>query len=173
VFSDLRTVILFYEQYLDPDGRALNPETGTQWREAVITETIEHDLLSIGRAMSDDEIDAMVCFLRTLTDQCYENLIQNKGIYCNSAIEDDTDNSEPYPEIPADITDTIARGEFLNQLKYECWQCHGDSIDLEPIPAPNDVESGFIERGGGLMDFLEGRITEQEMEELRAYLATL
>jgi cytochrome c peroxidase len=86
VFRDLRTVILFYEQYLDPEGRALNPETGTQWREAEITETVEHDLLSIGQAMSDDEVDAMVCFLRTLTDQRYENLIQNKGIYCNSAI---------------------------------------------------------------------------------------
>jgi hypothetical protein len=42
-----------------------------------------------------------------------------------------------------------------------------------PVLVPNDVKPDFIERGGGLMDFPEGRITEQEMEELQAYLATL
>jgi cytochrome c peroxidase len=170
VFRDLRTVVLFYEQYIDPVGRATNPETGTAWREAEITDTIEHDLLSIGRAMSDDEVDAMVCFLRTLTDERYEHLIQTKDINCAST---DTGDDVNYPEIPASITDTAERGEFLYQQKYECWECHGDAVGLEPIPAPGDVKPGFIDRGGGLMDFLEGRITDQEMEELQAYLATI
>ena len=175
VHRDLKTVIEFYDQFVNPQ-RVNNPETGLPWETAEFPETVSQELLEIGKALDDQEVESMVCFLRTLTDKRYENLIQTKGIHCDAALVD-PDPTEPdddrYPEIPAEMTDPVARGEFLFKQKYGCSDCHGS--DLEPIPGPNDLDlnGNFIDRGNGLMDFLVGRITEQEISELKAYLATL
>ena len=39
-------------------------------------------LLEVGDPLTDLEVDSLVCFLRTLTDQRYEHLIEDKGIDC-------------------------------------------------------------------------------------------
>ncbi len=82
VFRDLRTVILFYESYTNPSGRAENPETKKPWARPEVDATVSRDLLEVGDALTDTEVDALVCFLRTLTDQRYEPLIEDKGIVC-------------------------------------------------------------------------------------------
>lgn len=177
VHRDLKTVIEFYDQYTN-EQRVNNPETGLPWKEAEFPDTVSQDLLEIGKALDDQEVESMVCFLRTLTDERYENLIETKGIYCDAALVD-TDSSDStddrYPEIPADITDSAERGEFLFHQKYTCSDCHGSDTSLEPIPGASDLDlnGDFINRSNGLMDFLQGRITEQEISELQAYLSTL
>ncbi|MEM6731698.1 MAG: cytochrome c peroxidase [Myxococcota bacterium] len=82
VFQDLRTVIEFYDHFNNPDARTNNPETNAPWRDPENPETVATNLLRIGRAMSDLEVESMVCFLRTLTDARYEALIEPKGIDC-------------------------------------------------------------------------------------------
>nr|WP_054339772.1 cytochrome c peroxidase [Neptunomonas antarctica] len=73
VFSDLRTVILFYNQYNSRSAkRQINPETGEQWRAPEIPETLSRKELETGPALDDQRIDALVAFLKTLTDKKYE-----------------------------------------------------------------------------------------------------
>lgn len=72
VFSNLDTVIHFYNSR-DKLG-AKNPETGKLWREA------EFDLTKNAEEMGDlglslDEIEWLIAFLKTLTDERYENLL--------------------------------------------------------------------------------------------------
>lgn len=80
VFRELRTVIEFYEKFVNPDERNLNPETGLPWRDAEIPETISQDLLEVGRPLTDVEITGLECFLRTLTDSRYEHLLPADGL---------------------------------------------------------------------------------------------
>ncbi|MCG7899750.1 MAG: c-type cytochrome [Candidatus Thiodiazotropha lotti] len=80
VFRDLKTVILFYDQFNNED-RSLNPETGAAWTEAEVPETINHSELA-APALTDEEVEALVCFLRSLTDARYKHLIEEKGIRC-------------------------------------------------------------------------------------------
>ncbi|MCB9524716.1 MAG: c-type cytochrome [Myxococcales bacterium] len=82
VFQDLRTVIEFYDHQVDPEGRPLNPETGEPWAAPEVPDTVAHDLLALSDPLSDDQIEALVCFLRALTDQRWEHLVQDKGIAC-------------------------------------------------------------------------------------------
>lgn len=72
VFRDLETVVHFYNSR-DVQG-ALNPETGAPWRAAEIdaTKNVE-ELGKLG--LSEDEVNAIVAFLKTLTDESYVNLI--------------------------------------------------------------------------------------------------
>ena len=86
VFRDLKTTILFYQQFIAPDRFPTNPETDEPWREAEIPETVATDLLEVGDRLSELEIDSLVCFLRTLTDQRYEDLIQEKGVSCEDPL---------------------------------------------------------------------------------------
>lgn len=78
VFTDLRTVILFYDKF-NNDNRKLNPETGKPWAEAEVAknlalETEEFD----APALKDSEVDALVAFLKTLTDQRFEHLLADE-----------------------------------------------------------------------------------------------
>jgi len=59
-----------------------NPETGNPWKDAEFSATVSLTELVDGKKMNSDRIEAMVCFLRTLTDAKYEHLIQEKGISC-------------------------------------------------------------------------------------------
>ncbi len=82
VFAELRTVIEFYDHFTNPQERALNPETGEPWPPAEIPETVGTELLEVGDPMSDDDVEALLCFLRALTDQRYEHLIPRDGVEC-------------------------------------------------------------------------------------------
>jgi len=76
VFSDLRTVVLFYNKYLARGSKAqLNPETGAAWGAPEVAENIALEELASGRALDERSIDALVAFMRMLTDQRYEVLL--------------------------------------------------------------------------------------------------
>lgn len=77
VFKDLRTVVLFYDKYNNP-GRTINPETGKVWAEPEVTENIDLVNLEKGPALPDRRVDAIVAFLKTLTDRRYEALLKDK-----------------------------------------------------------------------------------------------
>ncbi|MBB93947.1 MAG: methylamine utilization protein MauG [Rhodobacteraceae bacterium] len=75
VFDDLRTVILFYNTYnTRSEARMINPETGARFGPAPVPDTVSLDLLKEGPALDDRRIDALVAFLKTLTDARYEDL---------------------------------------------------------------------------------------------------
>ena len=71
VFQDLRTVILFYDKF-NNEARTLNPETGMPWREAEVPETVNTTELD-GAILSDDDVEALIAFLKILTDERYED----------------------------------------------------------------------------------------------------
>lgn len=76
VFNELRTVILFYNKYnTRSEKRQINPETGERWREPEVAENISMEELEIGPALDDQRVDALVAFLRALTDERYEYLL--------------------------------------------------------------------------------------------------
>jgi len=72
IFKDLKTVVHFYNTR-DVDG-ALNPETWDPWRTAEVDATKNTEELG-DLKLSDDEEDALVAFMKTLTDSRYEDLI--------------------------------------------------------------------------------------------------
>ncbi|MCA0872067.1 methylamine utilization protein MauG [Seohaeicola saemankumensis] len=77
VFEDLRTVILFYNKYNTTSAaRQVNPETGQPWRMPEVPATLAVKELTTGPALEDDRIDALVAFLKTLTDARYEHLLE-------------------------------------------------------------------------------------------------
>ena len=78
VFEDLRTVILFYNTYnTRNESRKINPETGAPFGPPEVEENIAMDELTIGPALDDQRIDALVAFLETLTDKRYEPLLED------------------------------------------------------------------------------------------------
>lgn len=74
VFKDLKTVIEFYDQYNNPN-RKINPETGKPWDKPEYALTIDKAELK-ARPLTDKHVDALVAFLKTLTDKRYEYLIE-------------------------------------------------------------------------------------------------
>lgn len=72
VFRHLRTVIEFFDHYNNPQ-RKLNPETGKPWAAPEVPENLDRKELA-GRAMTDEEIDALIAFLTALSDERYENI---------------------------------------------------------------------------------------------------
>ena len=75
VFRNLRTVIEFYDQY-NNSSRNINPETGLPWQKAEINENIALDELK-AKKLSDRKINALIAFLKTLTDRRYEYLLKD------------------------------------------------------------------------------------------------
>ncbi|MCI5041302.1 MAG: c-type cytochrome [Donghicola eburneus] len=76
VFEDLRTVVLFYNKYNSvSEARQINPETGEPFGPPPVPETLAEVELTEGPALKDREIDAIVSFLKTLTDARYEHLL--------------------------------------------------------------------------------------------------
>ena len=79
VFRDLRTVVLFYNKYNSKSvKRQFNPETGERWRAPEVPENISLQELETGPALQERRIDALVAFLRTLTDRRYEHLLDQQ-----------------------------------------------------------------------------------------------
>jgi len=83
VFRELATVIKFYDHFLTASWFEVNPETGTAWRDPEVPDTVALTELQDGEKMTEAEVEAMVCFLRTLTDARYEHLIEEQGIICD------------------------------------------------------------------------------------------
>lgn len=76
VFKELRTTILFYDKY-NNSTRKLNPETGKPWREPEVNQNLALEEEQFDApALTDEEVDALVAFLKTLTDQRYEHLLE-------------------------------------------------------------------------------------------------
>jgi len=76
VFKDLRTVVLFYNKYNSKAAsRQINPETGEPWRDPEVAATLSVKELTHGPALDDKRIDALVAFMKTLTDRRYEPLL--------------------------------------------------------------------------------------------------
>lgn len=76
VFKDLRTVVLFYVKYKSKKpSRQINPETGKTWDPPEVPENIAMTELTSAPALDDKRVDAIVAFLKTLTDKRYEHLL--------------------------------------------------------------------------------------------------
>ncbi len=76
VFKDLRTAIVFYNKYnTRGDHGQINPETGKPWNPPEVDGTLSLTELEHGPALDDQRIDAIVAFLKTLTDKRYEYLL--------------------------------------------------------------------------------------------------
>jgi len=80
VFQDLRTAILFYNRFTLSNRKSqTNPETGELWGEPEVAETVDFDLLREGQPMAENYVVAIVAFLRALTDQRYESLLDQSA----------------------------------------------------------------------------------------------
>ena len=76
VFNDLDTVMRFYNKYLAKGSKAqINPETGARWDPPEVAANISTEKLEHGRALDERSIDALIAFMRMLTDQRYEPLL--------------------------------------------------------------------------------------------------
>ena len=79
VFKDLRTVVLFYNKYnTRSPKRQINPETGQQWQAPEVAENLSLKELETGPALDNRRIDALVAFMKMLTDQRYEHLLEEQ-----------------------------------------------------------------------------------------------
>ena len=68
----------FYNQYVvQNEASATNPETGAPWGPAEFPATIDRARLRVGQPMDDARVAVLVAFLRTLTDQRYEQLLDS------------------------------------------------------------------------------------------------
>lgn len=74
VFRDLKTVIEFYDKYNNKD-RNINPETKKPWDDAEVKETIALKELK-ANALTDRKVEALVAFMKLLTDKKYEYLLE-------------------------------------------------------------------------------------------------
>ena len=79
VFADLRTVILFYNKYNSKSpARQIDPETGKPWGRPEVATNLSTKELETGPALDDRRIDALVAFLKTLTDRRYEDRLAGR-----------------------------------------------------------------------------------------------
>ncbi|AXX86536.1 diheme cytochrome c peroxidase [Malaciobacter marinus] len=74
VFKDLRTVVEFYDKYNNKD-RKINPETGKPWQDPEVEETISLEDLKANKLI-DRKVEALVAFMKLLTDKRYEHLLE-------------------------------------------------------------------------------------------------
>lgn len=73
VFKDLHSVLMFLNHFNADDSKALTD--GPTWGEAEYAPTIDHKDLD-APPLSDADIQALIAFLETLTDERYEPLLQ-------------------------------------------------------------------------------------------------
>lgn len=77
VFKDLRTTVVFYNKYNTKKASGqINPETGKPWAPPEVDANLSLEELEHGPALDDKRIDAIVAFLKTLTDRRYEHLLE-------------------------------------------------------------------------------------------------
>ena len=76
VFRELTTAIMFYNKYtVNSRQSRTNPETGEPWGETEFPETVDTELLSQGQPIDAGRAQALIAFLKTLTDARYEHLL--------------------------------------------------------------------------------------------------
>lgn len=90
VFQELETVLHFYEhaklrsRNLDNENITddiINPESGQLFSAAEVNENIEHELLgSNDKNLTPENVEAIVCFLISLTDARYEHLLDAQKV---------------------------------------------------------------------------------------------
>lgn len=77
VFENLRTVVLFYDHYNSRNpARAINPENGNPWGEPEVAHNLSDKELKSTPALDDRRVEALVAFMKTLTDKRYEPLLE-------------------------------------------------------------------------------------------------
>ena len=74
VFKDLRTVVDFYDKYNNPK-RTINKETNKPWANPEVKVTIAKEELK-AKKLTERKIDALLAFMKLLTDKKYEHLIK-------------------------------------------------------------------------------------------------
>lgn len=74
VFKDLETVVLFYDKF-NNSQRKINPETQKPWASAEVPDTVDLALLK-GKKMTQRKVDALLAFMKLLTDKRYEHLLE-------------------------------------------------------------------------------------------------
>ena len=76
VFNALETVVAFYNKYNSKQSsRQINPETNTTWASPEIDENLSLEELESGPALDNKRINALIAFMKLLTDQRFEHLI--------------------------------------------------------------------------------------------------
>lgn len=76
VFKELRTVLDFYNKYNSKNKkRQINPETDELWAPPEVDENISLDQLQSSPALDDQRINALLSFMRILTDERFEYLL--------------------------------------------------------------------------------------------------
>lgn len=80
VFQNLDTVIKFYDSKLPNSIFTINPETEVEWAAPEVADNISDADLLHSNKLDQDKVDALVCFLRTLTDKRYEHLLPDDGL---------------------------------------------------------------------------------------------
>ena len=75
VFKELRTVLEFYDHMAAQGNHPVNPETGEPWEAPDVNATVNREVLQATKALTDAKIDALIAFLKLLTDRRYEHLI--------------------------------------------------------------------------------------------------
>jgi len=77
IFNSLETVVAFYNKYNSKKkSRQINPETGAPWAPAEVDKNVSLEVLQSGPSLDEKRINALVAFMKLLTDQRYEQLIQ-------------------------------------------------------------------------------------------------
>jgi len=76
VFTSLRAVMEFYDKY-NNKKRVNNPDTSKPWGKAEVKGTVNLDLLE-AKKLTDRKIDALIAFMKILTDKRYEHLLEEK-----------------------------------------------------------------------------------------------
>lgn len=77
VFKNLRTVISFYNHYnAKSQSSQINPETGKPWDTPEVPDNLAVKELTSAPPLDAKRIDALVAFLKTLTDKRYEYLLK-------------------------------------------------------------------------------------------------
>lgn len=81
VFKDLKTVVAFYDHFVNSD-RNLNPETGQAWKAPEVNENLAAELTASDK-LTDYQLESLVCFMKTLTDQRYVEQLPDDGVNCD------------------------------------------------------------------------------------------
>jgi cytochrome c peroxidase len=76
VFKSLKAVMEFYDKY-NNKKRVNNPDTNKPWAKPEENETVNLDLLK-AKKLTDRKIDALIAFMKILTDKRYEHLLEEK-----------------------------------------------------------------------------------------------
>ncbi|MCG3652580.1 c-type cytochrome [Aliarcobacter butzleri] len=76
VFKDLKTVVEFYDKYNNKD-RNIDPETNKPWDEPEVKDNISLQELKANK-LTDRKVEALVAFMKLLTDKKYEHLLEEQ-----------------------------------------------------------------------------------------------